>query len=157
MKTYQGKMLSQSEKPVAIIVSDFNTAITEPLVTGAITQLQQQGLTEDEMVVIHVPGALEIPAVAQKLVDSERFSGLICLGAVIQGETDHYQVVVNQTVSQIANLARVSPIPVVNGVLTTNTFDQAVQRSGGKAGNKGFEVAGSLLLMRSLYEQLAML
>jgi 6,7-dimethyl-8-ribityllumazine synthase len=141
-------------KKIVIIVSQFNDIIVDRLLEGALNSLERSGVNKDNITVIWVPGAYEIPAMALKVGEMGLYDGIITLGAVIKGETDHYDLVINAVNSGISKAAIHVKIPLVFGVVTTDTLEQAQQRSGGKAGNKGAEVANALLDVISVYEQL---
>lgn len=139
---------------IAIAVADFNTTVTSGLLSGAIAKFRALGVNPQDISVAHVPGAFELPGVAKKFVDKEHFDAVVVLGAVIRGETPHFDCVVNAVTSGIANLAANGKIPVLFGVLTTDTVDQAMARSGLKGGNKGADVAESAVEMANLYKEL---
>lgn len=139
---------------IAIAVADFNTTVTSGLLSGTIAKFCALGVNPQDISVAHVPGAFELPGVAKKFVDKEHFDAVVVLGAVIRGETPHFDCVVNAVTSGIANLAANGKIPVLFGVLTTDTVDQAMARSGLKGGNKGADVAESAVEMANLYKEL---
>jgi 6,7-dimethyl-8-ribityllumazine synthase len=151
MKEFEG-VLSASGKRFAIVASRFNDAIVSNLVSGAAGMLRKLGADPDDVSVFHVPGAFEIPPVALQLGRSGSYHAVICLGAVIRGATPHFEHVAGQSASGIAQAARESPVPVIYGVLTTDTIEQAVERSGTKAGNKGADAASAAVEMANLYE-----
>lgn len=124
-----------------IIVSRFNSFISERLLEGAIDALVRHGASEADITVARIPGAFEIPLAAKTMVASQKFDAIICLGAVIRGSTPHFEYVSSEVSKGIASVSLESGIPVAFGVLTTNTIEQAVERAGTKAGNKGFEAA----------------
>ncbi len=134
----------------AIIVSKFNEFITTRLLEGAKSCLIKQGYSENDIDVIKVPGAFEIPLAASKLASLNKYSAIICLGAVIKGSTPHFDYVSSGTTSGIAKVSLDYGIPVIFGVLTTNTIEQAMERSGGKAGNKGWDSALAAIEMADL-------
>ena len=123
--------------PLAIVVSRFNEEITSRLLKGALDRLQELDFSKDQTRVVWVPGAIEIPLVAQKLAQSGNYDAIICLGAVIQGETDHYDYICSQVSQGTQQVALQNDIPVIFGVLTTKNEEQALERAGGKMGNKG--------------------
>src|SRR5258708_31243440 len=125
----------------ALVAARFNAIIVDALVNGAMDGLKRHGVPDDRIDVSRVPGSFEIPLVAQKLGESGRYAAVICLGAVIKGDTDHYDHVAGATTSGIAQAGLTCGIPVIFGVLTCDTLEQAMNRAGGKAGNKGFEAA----------------
>lgn len=139
---------------VAIACSRFNGLVTERLLAGALDALKRCGVPPSSLEVAWAPGAFELPLVASRLAHSGHFDAVICLGAVIRGETDHYQHVASQCVAGIQRVQLDSGIPVLLGVLTTDTTDQALERAGAKQGNKGAEAAQAALEMVSLLRQL---
>ncbi|HAM14809.1 MAG TPA: 6,7-dimethyl-8-ribityllumazine synthase, partial [Eggerthellaceae bacterium] len=138
MKYLEGKVVNEGMK-VAIVGARFNEFITSKLIGGAIDALVRHGVAEEDITVAWVPGAFEIPVVVQKLAESGTYDAVIALGAVIRGATSHYDVVVNEVSKGIAQVALKTGVPIMNGVLTTDTIEQAIERAGTKAGNKGFE------------------
>ena len=150
MKTFEGKLDGASRR-FAIVAARFNELIVDQLVAGAASALRRHGVDDDDIVLFRVPGALEIPAVAARVAATDSFDALICLGAVIRGATPHFDVVVAQSATGIAKLAQSSQIPVVNGVLTCDSIEQAIERAGTKAGNKGADVAIAAIELASLY------
>jgi len=149
-----GGQLDASGLRVAIVASRFNSFIVDRLVDGAIDVLSRTGGKAAQITVIHCPGAFEIPALAKRCAHSGGFDAVICLGAVIRGSTPHFDYVAGEAAKGIAATALAAPVPVIFGVLTTNTIEQAVERAGTKAGNKGADAAISALEMVSLYRQL---
>lgn len=147
-------LYTKKDVKVAIIASRFNSLITNELIGGAQDALVRHGVADEDITLIWVPGAFEIPAVAKKIAASGEYDGVVTLGAVIRGETAHYDLVINETAKGIGQVALDSNIPVVFGVVTTDTLEQAQQRAGAKAGNKGGEVATALLEMMSLADQI---
>lgn len=150
----EGKVVNEGMK-VAIVGARFNEFITTKLIGGAIDALVRHGLSEDDITVAWVPGAFEIPVVAQALAESGDYDAVIALGAVIRGATSHYEVVVNEVSKGIAQVALKTGVPVMNGVLTTDTIEQAIERAGTKAGNKGFECGTGAIEMVNLLRQIA--
>lgn len=147
--------LSAAGLRFAIIVSRFNEFITVRLLAGALDALRRHGATEDHLTVYRVPGAYEIPMLAKKLADCGRGGdAMICLGALIRGATPHFDYIASQAASGIAHAALASGLPIAFGVLTTDTVEQAIERAGTKAGNKGWEAALSAIEMANLYRQL---
>lgn len=124
-----------------IVVARFNEFITNKLLSGALDALKRHGVADDNVTVAWVPGAFEIPLVAQKLVESKKYDAVICLGAVIRGATPHFEYVSAEVSKGVATLSLRSGLPVIFGVLTTDTIEQAIERAGTKAGNKGFDAA----------------
>ena len=146
--------LSPPQKPLAIVVSEYNRSITEKLLAGALETLSASGVDGELVDVAWTPGAWEIPLVARQFAKSGRYAAVICLGAVIRGETTH-DVHINQQVSQsLGGIALEFGLPVLFGVLTCNTLEQAIHRAGGNHGNKGAECAEAALRMASLLDQL---
>jgi len=141
-------------KRIAVVVSRFNEMVTERLVSGARTGLVQQGVAESDITVIWVPGAWELPGTVRRVALSGRYDGVIALGCVLRGETPHFDYVAGEAASGLGAVAREAPVPVIFGVLTTDTPDQALARAGGKAGNKGWEAALAVLEMSDVYAQL---
>lgn len=153
MKIIEGQ-IHGGEARVAIVVSRFNNFITEHLLEGAIDALKRHGMAEDQLTVAWVPGAFEIPLVAKKFAASSKFDGVICLGAVIRGATPHFDYVATEVSKGIAAVALQTGIPVAFGVLTTENIEQAIERAGTKAGNKGWDAAMTLLEMMDLNRKL---
>jgi 6,7-dimethyl-8-ribityllumazine synthase len=138
----------------ALVAARFNSIIVDALVTGAMDALQRHGVANDRVDLVRVPGSFEIPLVAQKLGESGRYAAVICLGAVVKGDTDHYDHVAGAATSGVAQAALTTGIPVIFGVLTCDTLEQAMNRAGGKAGNKGFEAAVTAIEMVNLFKKL---
>lgn len=139
---------------VALVVARFNGFIVESLCSGAVDTLKRSGITESQITIARVPGAFEMPLVAKKLIETGDYDGVIALGAVIRGSTPHFDFVAGECAKGLANLATEHGIPVINGVLTTNTIEQAIERAGTKAGNKGAEAAMTLMEMVSLLQKI---
>lgn len=139
----------------ALVAARFNEAVVEGLISGAVDGLRRHGVADEHIDVIRVPGSFEIPLVAQKAAQSGRYVALICLGAVIRGETSHYDHVAGQSTSGVGATALSTGIPVIFGILTCETLEQAINRAGAKAGNKGFESALAAIEMVNLLRQLA--
>lgn len=137
-----------------IVVSDWNSEVTFSLLNGAISTLMQHGVKKEEIVVKHVPGSFELPLAAQWIAEYDDVDGIICLGCVIQGETPHFTYVCQGVTSGIAKLNLEYNIPVIFGLLTTDTLQQAVDRAGGKHGNKGTEAAVTALRMACLQREM---
>lgn len=146
MQNYTGKTINQKDR-IGIVVAHFNQLVTERLLKGALDELKKYGVTDDQLTVIWVPGAMELSRAAKLLGTSGQVDGIIALGAVIKGQTDHYQYVCSETASGLSSLSLSGPVPVMFGVLTTDNLDQAINRAGGKGGNKGAECASGLLEM----------
>ncbi len=146
--------LTVGDARVAIVVGRFNGFIVESLLQGALDTLQRAGMAADSITVSHVPGAFEMPLVVQKFASSGDFDAIIGLGAVIRGATPHFDFVAGENAKALASLALQHSIPVINGVLTTDTIEQAIERAGTKAGNKGAEAALTAMEMISLLRKL---
>ena len=153
MPTYEGDFAPPAGR-FALVAARFNDLVVNPLVSGAVDGLRRHGVPDDRIDVVRVPGAFEIPLVAQKLGESGRYAAVICLGAVVKGDTDHYDHVAGATTSGIAQAGLTSGVPVIFGVLTCDTLEQAMNRAGGKAGNKGFEAAVTAVEMVNLLKRL---
>ncbi len=149
MTTFEGKIVSKDIK-VAIVASRFNEFITAKLLSGAMDGLVRHDVREEDVDVAWVPGAFEIPLIAKKLAECGRYDAVICLGAVIRGATSHYDYVCAEVSKGIAQVSLATGVPVLFGVLTTDTIEQAVERAGTKAGNKGFDCATSAIEMVNL-------
>ena len=139
---------------IAVVVSRFNEFITSKLLSGARLALKNCGVSDKNVTIARVPGSFEIPLVAKKMAESTKYDAVICLGAVIKGETDHYDHVSNETAAGIAAVARGTGVPVIFGVLTTETVGQAIDRSGGENGNTGYKAAVSAVEMANLLRAL---
>lgn len=156
MITYEGKLVAEGLK-FGIVAARFNEFITDKLVSGAMDALLRHGATEDNIEIAWVPGAFEIPLVAQKMAESKRYDAVICLGAVIRGATPHFDYVSAEVSKGIAHVGLDTKTPVIFGVLTTDTIEQAIERAGTKAGNKGFEAAVTAIETANLLKQLSSL
>ncbi len=141
-------------KRFAVVVSRFNSDITEALLTGALECLKKQGVAEKNIKVVHVPGSLEIPLACAQLIEAKKYAGLVALGAVIRGETYHFEVVAQNSTAALTRLSVKHKFPIGCGILTVNTFEQAKERAGGKEGNKGWDAALAALEMAHLLEKL---
>ncbi|MBP2026806.1 6,7-dimethyl-8-ribityllumazine synthase [Acetoanaerobium pronyense] len=153
MKTYEGKLIAQGQK-IGIIVGRFNEFIGGKLLSGAVDGLLRHGVEEENIEIAWVPGAFEIPLIAKKMAKSQKYDAIICLGAVIKGATPHFDYVSSEVTKGVASVSLESDIPVIFGVLTTDTIEQAIERAGTKAGNKGFEAAATAIEMSNLIKQL---
>jgi len=138
----------------AIVTTRFNEFVVEPLLRGALDALKRHGASEKQIEIVRVPGAFDMPVVVRKLALSRRYEALIALGAVIRGQTPHFEYVAGECASGLARIALESGVPVGFGVLTTETMEQAVDRAGGKAGNKGADAALAALEMANLLRRL---
>lgn len=144
MKTYEGKLVNEGIK-VGIVVSRFNEFITSKLLSGALDGLKRHDVKDKDIEIAWVPGAFEIPLLAAKMANTNKYDAVICLGAVIRGGTSHYDYVCNEVTKGIAHVSLESGLPVLFGILTTDNLEQAIERAGSKAGNKGYECALSAL------------
>lgn len=140
MMTYEGKLIAEGLK-FGIVAARFNEFITNKLVGGALDALHRHGVAESDIEIAWVPGAFEIPLVAQKMAETQKYDAIICLGAVIRGATPHFDFVSAEVSKGVAHVGLETKLPVVFGVLTTDTIEQAIERAGTKAGNKGFDSA----------------
>ncbi|HFQ90260.1 MAG TPA: 6,7-dimethyl-8-ribityllumazine synthase [Desulfobulbus sp.] len=154
MANYKEGNLQGTGRKIGIIVARFNSFISEKLLEGAMDSLVRSGVREEDIDVARVPGAFEIPLVAQKMARSGRFDAVICLGVVIRGATPHFDYVAGEVAKGTAQVMLDTGVPVLFGVLTTETIEQAIERAGSKAGNKGSDVAVAALEMISLLEVL---
>ena len=155
MKIYEGNLVNENKDiKIGIVAARFNEFITSKLLDGALDALLRHGLAEDDIEIAWVPGPFEIPLVASKMAGSNKYDAVICLGAVIRGTTTHYDYVCSEVSKGIATVSLKQDIPVLFGVLTTENIEQAIERAGTKAGNKGFDCATSALetvnLLRSI-------
>ncbi|PIE72274.1 MAG: 6,7-dimethyl-8-ribityllumazine synthase [Deltaproteobacteria bacterium] len=150
MPNYFEGNLNASGKKFAIVVARFNSFVAEKLLEGAIDALVRSGAADTDIDVARVPGAFELPLVCKKMAQTQKYDALICLGAVIRGATPHFDVVVNESSKGTAQVSLDTGVPVLFGVLTTETIEQAIERSGTKAGNKGAEVAVAAIEMANL-------
>lgn len=153
MKDIQGKLIGKGMK-IGIVLARFNEFIGSKLLSGAEDALIRHGGDEDDIEVAWVPGAYEIPLVAKKLATSEKYDAVICLGAVIKGNTPHFDYVSAEVSKGIAQVGLLSEVPVIFGVLTVDNIEQAIERAGTKAGNKGSEAANSAIEMVNLLNQI---
>lgn len=153
MTTFEGKFIGKNVK-IAIVVARFNEFITSKLLGGAMDSLIRNEVAEDDIDVYWVPGAFEIPFMTKKIVASGKYDGVITLGSVIRGSTSHYDLVCNEVAKGVGQINLTSNIPVMFGVITTEDIEQAIERSGSKAGNKGSECAQGMLEMIDLARQL---
>jgi len=153
MKVYEGKLIAEGLK-FGIIVARFNEFIGGKLLSGALDGLKRHGVEEGSVEIAWVPGAFEIPLVAQKMAKSGKYDGVICLGAVIRGATSHYEFVAGEVTKGIASVTLQTGVPVIFGVLTTENIEQAIERAGTKAGNKGYDAAVTAIEMANLLRQI---
>ncbi|MBR3522733.1 MAG: 6,7-dimethyl-8-ribityllumazine synthase [Prevotella sp.] len=151
MKKLEGKLLAEDMK-IGIVASRFNDFIVDHLVSGAEDCFVRHGGDSDNLTLALVPGAFEIPLTALKMANSGKYDAVVCLGAVIRGATPHFDMVANESAKGIAAAAMTSGVPVLNGILTTDSIEQAVERAGTKAGNKGADAMISAIEMVNLYK-----
>lgn len=151
-KTYEGKLDAKGKK-FAIVVSRFNNFLTDKLLDGALDCLKRHGANLDTVTVAYVPGAYEIPYAASKLIQKE-FDAVICLGAIIRGNTPHFDYIANESSKGIAKIGLDSGKPVIYGLITADTLEQAIERAGTKAGNKGWDAASAAIEMINLYSEM---
>ncbi len=154
MKLYEGNVVSEGIK-IGIVAARFNEFIVSKLVSGAQDALVRHGVADDDIALAWVPGAFEIPLAAKRMAESGKYDAVITLGAVIRGATSHYDFVCSEVSKGVANVALASDVPVMFGVLTTDTIEQAIERAGTKAGNKGAECAQGAIEMVNLLRQMA--
>jgi 6,7-dimethyl-8-ribityllumazine synthase len=148
-KVFEGHLAATGLK-FAIVISRFNSFITERLLGGATDALQRAGASEADIEIIKVPGSWEMPVVVSEIAGQKRHDGIICLGAVIRGETPHFDYVAGEAAKGLAQVSLATGVPIAFGVLTTNTLEQAIDRAGAKGGNKGFEAAMTAIEMANL-------
>ena len=149
----EGQYIAEDKK-FALIVSRFNELVSKKLIEGALDCLKRHKVNEEDITTIWVPGAFEIPSIAKKVADSGKYDAVICVGAVIRGDTPHFEYISSEVSKGIAQVALGSKIPVIFGVLTTDTIEQALERAGTKAGNKGFDAAVSAIEMANLLKSI---
>ncbi len=150
-KFHEAKLIAEGKK-FALVVSRFNDFITEKLLSGALDALIRSGTADEDIEVVKVPGAFEIPLLAKKMAKTKRFDAVICLGAVIRGSTPHFDYVSAEVSKGVAAVSMESEIPVIFGVLTVDTIEQAIERAGTKAGNKGWSATIAAVEMANLFE-----
>lgn len=154
MKEIKGDLVVKGKK-FAIIVSRFNEFISSKLLEGSIDALTRHGAGENDMTVVWVPGSFEIPPVAQKLARSKKYDALICLGAVLRGDTPHFDYISSEVSKGIAKVSLDEGVPCVFGIITADTLEQAIERAGTKSGNKGRDAAASAIELVNLYSKIA--
>ncbi len=152
VKTYEGKLVANGLK-FGVVIGRFNEFISSKLYGGVIDGLVRHGANESDIEAAWVPGAFEIPLVAQKLAASKKYDAVICIGAVIRGSTAHFDFVASEVSKGIAKVSLDTGVPVIFGVLTTDTIEQAIERAGTKAGNKGYDAAVTAIEMANLLKQ----
>jgi len=150
-KIIEGKLLAEGKK-FALVVSRFNDFITNRLVSGAVDALVRSGAKDEDIEIVKVPGSFEIPLIAKKMAQSGRYNAIICLGAVIRGATPHFEYVSAEVTKGIALVGLESEVPVIFGIVTTDTIEQAIDRAGTKSGNKGWSAAIAAVEMANLIE-----
>lgn len=153
MKVYEGNLVSESIR-IGIIASRFNEFIVSKLLSGALDALKRHNVNENDIEIAWVPGAFEIPLIASKMAKSGKYDAVICLGAIIRGSTSHYELVCSEVTKGIAAVSLKSDIPVMFGVVTTENIEQAIERAGTKAGNKGYDSAMSAIEMVNLIREI---
>ena len=153
MKTYEGKLVSKDTR-IGIIVARFNEFITSKLLGGAIDTLKRHDVNEGAIDIAWVPGAFEIPLIAKKMAESGKYDAVLCLGAVIRGATSHYELVCAETSKGIAQVGLRTGVPTLFGIVTADTIEQAIERAGTKAGNKGYDAACSAIEMINLIKNI---
>lgn len=151
-KTYEGHLIGEGLR-FGIVVGRFNEFITQKLLSGALDALYRHGVADEDVAVAWVPGAFEIPVVAKRLAVSGRYDAVICLGTVIRGATPHFEYVAGEMAKGIARVGVDTGVPVIFGVITADTLEQAIERAGSKAGNKGFNAALGAIEMANLMKQ----
>lgn len=150
---YEGNLVGSNLK-VGITVSRFNGFITTKLLDGALDALKRHGVNLDDVDIFWTPGAFEIPATAKRLAESNRYDAVVCIGAVIRGATPHFDFVASESAKGISQVSSNTGVPVIYGVITTDTVEQAIERTGTKMGNKGAEAAAAAIEMANLYKKL---
>ncbi len=151
--TFQGELHGAGLR-LALVVSRFNEVVTARLVSGARSALERHGIREEDVDVAWVPGSFELPIVARRLGESHRYDAVVCLGAIIRGETPHFEFVAAEAARGIGQVAQDTGVPTIFGVITANTLEQALERAGGKVGNKGYDAAVNAIEMANLMRQL---
>ena len=151
--TFQGELRGAGLR-VALVVSRFNEPVTTRLLAGARSALERHGVREEDIDVAWVPGAFELPLVARRLAESRRYDAVACLGAIIRGETPHFDYIAAETARGIGQVAQDTGVPTIFGVLTPNTLEQAMERAGGKVGDKGYDAAVTAIEMATLMQRL---
>jgi 6,7-dimethyl-8-ribityllumazine synthase len=153
-KTLEGQLTAHGLR-FAIVVSRFNSLVTQRLLEGALDALRRHGADENAITVVYVPGSFEIPLVAKRLAQSGAFDAVICLGCILRGDTPHFEYVASEAAKGIAQVALETSVPTIFGVVTADTLEQALERAGAKAGNRGFEAAMTAMEMANLMRQLS--
>jgi len=153
VKVYKGKIKGEGLR-FGIILSRFNEFITQKLLEGALDALKRHEVAEENIEVFWVPGSFEIPSLAARLIKEKRFDALICLGVIIRGDTSHFELISNQVSRGISTLSLKADIPLIFGIITADTLEQAIERAGTKMGNKGWSAAISAMEMADLYKKI---
>ncbi|HAT4114124.1 TPA: 6,7-dimethyl-8-ribityllumazine synthase [Clostridium perfringens] len=153
MRILEGNLIGQDKK-IAIVAGRFNEFIVSKLIGGALDAFKRHGVEEENIDLAWVPGAFEIPLIAKKLAKSGKYAGVVCLGTVIRGATSHYDYVCGEVSKGIANVSLDTEVPVIFGIVTTENIEQAIERAGTKAGNKGFDAAMAAIEMANLLENI---
>ena len=151
--TYEGKLIGEGLKG-GLVVSRFNELVAGRLLSGARDALERHGVAEDAIETAWVPGAFEIPLVAKRLAESGKYDAVVCLGAVIRGQTPHFDYVAGESAKGIAQISLASGVPVIYGIVTTDTLEQAIERAGLRAGNRGWDAAMAAIEMANLLREL---
>ncbi len=152
-KVYEGQLIAKGKK-FGIVASRFNEFITNKLLEGALDALKRHGAKDEEIEIAWVPGSFEIPYAAQRMAESKKYDAVICVGAVIRGATPHFEYIASEVTKGIAQTGLKTGIPVIYGVITPETLEQAIERAGTKAGNKGFQAAMAAIEMVNLFDKI---
>lgn len=153
-QVFEGRIIAQPDRRYAVVVARFNELYTRPLLDGALAAFRRHGVSDDDVDVVWVPGSFETPLIAKRLAGSGRYAAVVCLGAIIRGATAHFDYVAGQAAAGVARAALDTGVPVIFGVITADTHEQAADRSGAKAGNKGYEAAIAAIEMADLIARL---
>ncbi|MBI4831461.1 MAG: 6,7-dimethyl-8-ribityllumazine synthase [Candidatus Lindowbacteria bacterium] len=152
-KIFEGQLIAKGKK-FGIVASRFNEFITNKLLEGALDALKRHGAKDEEIEIAWVPGSFEIPYAAQRMAESKKYDAVICIGAVIRGSTPHFEYIASEVTKGIAQTGLKTGVPVIYGVITPDTLEQAIERAGTKAGNKGFQAAMSAIEMVNLFDRI---
>ena len=152
-KVYEGQLVAKGKK-FGVVASRFNEFITNKLLEGALDALKRHGTKDEEIEIAWVPGSFEIPYAAQRMAKSKKYDAIICIGAVIRGSTPHFEYIASEVTKGIAQISLQTGVPVIYGVITPDTLEQAIERAGTKAGNKGFQAAMSAIEMVNLFTKI---
>lgn len=155
MKVFEGHLVGTGLR-VAIVAGRFNELIVSKLVSGALDAFKRHGVADDDVSLAYVPGAFEIPLIARKMAESGKYDAVVTLGAVIRGSTPHFDFVCNECAKGVASISLATGVPTIFGVLTTDNIEQAIERAGTKAGNKGWEAATAAIEMANLNRQIGL-